>query len=111
MANQKRIHKTVQARHPGREQRRTSGRGGTNSASSYGSLGLNKGTADGIRRPPFFLTILRDQLPQHIGKNTAVLVVIDLYGGVDSKDDKHLFGLAIGSMNDQLCILLGCYAL
>src|SRR5262252_8498910 len=46
------------------------------------------------------------QLPQHIGQDAAVLIVIDLDGRIDAAADGHVFGFAFCPRNAQRQILL-----
>src|SRR6266404_5553208 len=51
------------------------------------------------------------QLPQHVRKNSPVLVVIDFYWCIDPKDDWDLFRLSGCSMDDEFYILLWSYSI
>src|SRR4051794_990762 len=48
---------------------------------------------------------LGDQLPQHVGQNAAVLVVIDLNGRIDAAADRHGFDLPVAVNDAQLHVL------
>src|SRR2546422_1383172 len=46
------------------------------------------------------------QLPEHVRKNSAVLVIIDLHGRVDAQSHRHVFGFFVRAMDHQRYILL-----